>query len=199
MTPRFQNRQRTNACCELILAWWLVHVLDLFLFSFLFRASCYSCTALLFFLLIEMHSFMRCILSLFSCISHTALSIPDLFFYKTPRWPIRSLSSLVLDSLNAYCISLFITMYYTYIWGNAAILIRRILVASSYQPLFGSCLHGIRCRGTKESFLAAFLSVDKVSHFDTERDDIIVKSFQIRKITARMLIINRFRYVWTEA
>ncbi len=72
----------------------------------------------------RLYSLMRCILSLLSCncflsllvsISHEALSLPDLFFsltyiktgtqlyvqeiradeYKTPRWPIRSLFSLV--------------------------------------------------------------------------------------------------------
>lgn len=35
-------------CCELTLAWWHVHVSDLFLFPLLFR-SCRSCTALLLF------------------------------------------------------------------------------------------------------------------------------------------------------
>ena len=63
----------------------------------------------------RLHSFMHCILPLLVCISHEAWSLPDLSFsltciktgtqlyvqeiradgYKTPRWPIRSLFSLV--------------------------------------------------------------------------------------------------------
>ena len=33
-------------CWEVILAWWHVHVSDVFLLPFLFRESRYSCTAL---------------------------------------------------------------------------------------------------------------------------------------------------------